>query len=686
MKSIKTKIMFAIILCSVIAVLFVSTVSIYVSNSIIRKYSTNDAQLLAESNANTLNITIGKIETSVNDLSITVLSMLDDVEKLKSDPQYVQQFQEKVRPIAEEFATNTNGAMAFYLRFNPEFSEPTSGLFHADSDGDGNIEQLIPTDFSQYDPSDVGNVGWYYIPINTGKPMWLDPYHNENIGVDMISYVVPLFKDGETIGVVGMDINFAVFTEIINNIKPYKNSYGALLNSSQQFLIHPELTINDNLVDMNKDFSEDLAANDSGVKDIALNNEDSIISYSKLSNGQTLLISSTKNDIFHDVHQLTNNIIILLIVIIIVSIIVALLLGNRFTKPLKALIEDMRKVKEGDFTIQVAIKSKDEIGEIGKNFNSMVEELGNLTKNISIVSERVNASSLALTTASHDMTAASEEVTASVEEIAAGNKMQSISIENCSEISSDFSIKCSELQLNTNEVLSSMKEMNLNIKDGLVLNAGLNEINAENRKATEMIEKVTLDLNTNIKNISMIIEKISEISEQTNLLALNASIESARAGEAGKGFAVVAEEIRKLAEQSKRSTEDIRNIISAVQEDSKNTVDAMQNVKERATEQSEAVQKVNHSFELISNSIQNINEKLTMNGSYITKLADNAEQLAKEFVGISSISEESAASSEQVAATMQSQARDFEKVVLAVDDLKELVVSLNNLIKKFKVE
>lgn len=685
MKSIKTKIMYAIILCSVTAVLIVGIISILNSNSIIRNYSANDAQLLAESNANSLNITIGKIENSVNNLATIVLSMLDDVEKFKSDPIYTQEFQEKVRPIAEEFAKNTNGAMAFYLRFNPEFTEPTSGLFHADTDGDGKIEQLIPTDFSKYDPTDVAHVGWYYIPVNAGKPVWLDPYLNENINVKMISYVVPLFKDGETIGIVGMDINFSVFTDIIDSIKPYENSYGALLNANQQFILGPEFLNTANLADINKVFSEELTANESGVTEITLNNEESIISYAKLSNGHSLLISSAKDDIFHEVDQLTRNIILLLVAIIIGAIIVALLLGNKITKPIYSLIEDMRKVEKGDFTVQTKIKSKDEIGEIGKNFNSMVAELGLLTKSISTVSERINTSAHTLTDVSQNMTAATEEVTASVEDIAKGNKVQSSSIENCSEISSELSSKCSKLYSNTNEVLSIMKEMNLNKEDGLVLINELNEINRENEKATEIIEKVTLDLNDKVKDIGQIIEKISEIAEQTNLLALNASIESARVGEAGRGFAVVADEIRKLAEQSKTATEDIRSIISAVQKDSESTVDAMQNVKERAMEQSEAVRKVNHSFQRISTSILNINEKLTVNGSYITQLAKNAEELDNEIVEISSISQESAASSEQVANVMQSQAKDYEKVLLAVEDLKQLAVSLNDLIKQFKV-
>lgn len=668
-------------LCSAVSVLLVGLIGIYSSNRMLTKSSDEAARLLAENNEKTLNLVIDNIESSVNGLAISVTSMLDNAAKFKSDPAYVSGFQEKIRPIAEQFARNTEGAMSFYVRFNPAYTEPTSGLFHADTDGDGTIERLTPTDFSQYDPSDDAHVGWYYIPVRAGKAVWLDPYLNENIGVRMISYVVPIDKDGESIGVVGMDIDFKRFTEIVNGIKPYENSYGALLNAKLDFLIHPESSQTGNLADIDKGLSEAVQHHALGVT----TSGEQMVSYARLSNGHTLMIYSLKRDIYHDVNELTQRILAVLAGIVLIALLVAWFVGGRMTGPLRALIAELGKVKDGDFTVRTAIRQRDEIGEIGRHFNGMVQELEGLTKSIRSVSRKIDASSQSLGAVADEVTASAEEAAASSQEIAAGNKTQAQLIDNCSVISSGLSDNFRRLSGNTAEVLQDMTGMKADNRDGLALMKSLNEANEENGQAIHRIEETIRELDGNIRSIVTILEQLKQIADQSDLLALNASIESSRAGEAGRGFAIVAGEIRKLAEQSKRWTESIGEIVSDVQANAAHTVDAMKQVKERSAEQSEAVSRVSQAFDRLSATIGSVTDRMETNGAYIMQATAEGNKLAGEVMEIASISEQSAASSQQVSNAVAEQAKGFEKVAEEVEALNRLVAELNALIRRFKM-
>lgn len=116
--------------------------------------------------------------------------------------------------------------MTCYIRYNPEFTDPTSGIFLSRDNAEGEFTAIEPTDFTMYEPTDLEHVGWYYIPVNNGGPIWMNPYMNENINVYMISYVVPLYIDGVSVGIVGMDVDFSMIQEMITGKDFFKDGYG----------------------------------------------------------------------------------------------------------------------------------------------------------------------------------------------------------------------------------------------------------------------------------------------------------------------------------------------------------------------------------------------------------------------------------------------------------------------------
>ena len=207
----------------------------------------------------------------------------------------------------------------------------------------------------------------------------------------------------------------------------------------------------------------------------------------------------------------------------------------------------------------------------------------------------------------------------------------------------------------------------------------------QNNRSTDQIGSEIVELDADIARVGDILAAIDSIAEQTNLLALNASIEAARAGEAGKGFAVVAEEIRKLAEESKSSSNDIKDIILAVQGKSSETVKAMEEVKEINAEQNESVDKVGHSFDTISALIEDISIKLEEMGRSIEDMNRDKEAVVSAMENISSVSQETAAASEEVTASVEQQSLANDEVSRAADSLNGLSEKLIEEVNIFKI-
>lgn len=681
----KYKLMIAMTGCSLFIALLMGTVSVKKSEELLEDYAFNNAKLLVENNSADLNGLIRDIESSVDGLALTTLLMLDDVEALQTNPDYVKEFQEVIRPIARQFAKETEGAMAIYLRFNPKFTEPTSGLFHVDVYNDGILDELVPTDFSQDDPTDVERVGWYYIPVEAKEPTWLDPYHNDNVGVNMISYVVPLFKEGVEVGVVGMDINFDLFTNAIAEMKTTKSSYGALLNADLDFLIHPTYTSDQSLANVHAKLSEKVVDEQSAVVSTVMDGREEILSFGKLSNGHHLLLSAPKDEVYESVYLMKRIIWILASVGVAVSILIALFLSNKMTKPIRALVSDMKKVQQGDLTIQTLIVNKDEIGEIATNFNQMTNELHEMATHITKISKRVRSASAELSQTSEETTASVQEVTISIEEMASSSHDQAQSIQKGAEITRHLSDECDQLEGLSNYIRTMTDQVLVEQSEGVEVLQRLIETTGENEQATGHIGAVISRLNDKITNIVKVLETIQVIADKTNLLALNAAIESARAGEAGKGFAVVANEIRSLANQSKESAHHIRKIVGNIFEDTNLTVEAMNDLQVSTTVQANVVGSVQQSIRNLSGSIDTINELITKNVYSVQSLAGEAVNLAAEIENVSGISEEQAASSTEISTIMQGQMKAIESVNISTVKLHDLINNLQNTVTRFKL-
>lgn len=146
--------------------------------------------LTCENTSKDINALISRIEQSVDTLTDIALEQLD-FSKFQNNNSYVTQYTNELMDDFVKFAEHTDGAVCAYIRYNPDFTEPTSGIFLTRQNTNEAFESVTPTDFSMYEKDDLEHVGWYYIPVENKAPLWMDPYLNANVNIYMISYVVP---------------------------------------------------------------------------------------------------------------------------------------------------------------------------------------------------------------------------------------------------------------------------------------------------------------------------------------------------------------------------------------------------------------------------------------------------------------------------------------------------------------
>lgn len=243
MKRIRRNVVLIMLLCTVLSVTLVGTLSITTSRRIVNENSIQHLDLLCEDNQLRINAVIDSIEQSVDGLAENALGMMGDGSGFQTDPDYASAFSSSMRGLLLTAGENTYGSMSVYLRFNPDLTSPTAGLFLVREDPDSEFEERAPTDLSKYSPDDTEHVGWYYIPVENDAATWMPPYENENINAYMISYVVPLYKSGVCYGVVGMDIDFKLLRAMVDDISIYDTGYAFVMDRQQNLIIHPTLGV-----------------------------------------------------------------------------------------------------------------------------------------------------------------------------------------------------------------------------------------------------------------------------------------------------------------------------------------------------------------------------------------------------------------------------------------------------------
>ena len=513
-----------------------------------------------------------------------------DYDSFRQSKDYADTYTETVQQAVLDFANHTNGAVTAYLRYNPDYSNPTSGVFAQRQSVDSELQCLTPTDFSMYDESDVEHVGWYYLPVQAKKAIWMSPYMNENINIYMISYVVPLFaEDGTSIGIVGMDIDFSQITDLVDETKVYQSGYAFLTDASAAVMYHKNADEGTKLSDLDSSLSKsaDFIGDDGNqgkTMDYSYKNVNKKFAFYNLDNGMKLVLTAPVSEIYSEAYGLAKMIILAMIVAFILSAVIGIVMGTGLTKPIRQLTSVIEQTAALDFRPTEAgaklRKQKDEIGDMATKIHDMRKKLRAMMENLQQTQQVLETNTGNLNQLMKQNSAYAEDNSAATQELAAGMEETSANaahiVENVGimrESSDNIQRLAEDGEKNSGQIQERAGEME--------------RISTESRHKTDQMYAVmkqktdaAVEQAKSVQKINALTDNIKQISSQTNLLALNANIEAARAGEAGRGFAVVASEIGDLATQTLDTVSTIDEIVGEVNSSVSNMTECLTTIME----------------------------------------------------------------------------------------------------------
>jgi methyl-accepting chemotaxis protein len=401
---------------------------------------------------------------------------------------------------------------------------------------------------------------------------------------------------------------------------------------------------------------------------------------------QQSLLDKGNHDATEEVKFIIKFMLILGFIAILFSIFIAIYMTHIISNPVKTVAQSARKIASGDLTVEdIKVKNRDEIGDLANSFNQMAESLREMIQKVGKNAEQVAASAEELTASAEQTSKAVEHVAESTQEVAAGMDEQVQSIEETSQTINEMSIGIQQIANNAQIVSSSAMDASEKASEGnRLLKTAVKQMHTIN-ETVDGLSTVVGELGERSKEINQIIAVITDIASQTNLLALNAAIEAARAGEHGRGFAVVAEEVRKLAEQSAQSAQQIYQLISTIQEETNLTVQSMDAAKGEVLSGIEVVNTAGNSFEQIERSINNVTVQIQEVSSAVQQMAASSEQIVQSMKMISQISESSSGQTMAVSSATEEQLAAMEEISSAANTLTKMAEALQSLIEKFKI-
>ena len=507
------------------------------------------------------------------------------------------------------------------------------------------------------------------------------------LGTDSSQYSLRIAKHmGKNNAIMLLDFTPGIITESLSSLYLGEGSYAALVTRDGTEFYSDGTSASGSVFGSSDFYQTAASSTESGMQYVTFNGQAYLFLYCPIVPQSAVICALIpESTILAQASGIKTTAVILVVVAVIIAAFLGYFLSTRMSGNIYYILRQLKKVSDGDLTIQLKSKSKDEFRLLAEGVNSMTDSMKSLITSVTEAGHALNLAAEQVTSSSQTFVTAAEDIQGAISEIESGVTLLDENSDDCLTQMDTLSGKIVDVTNGTQEIISLTQSTGASITDGISSMSVLTDSTKKTSEITDNVIQAIQSLSDRSRSIGQIVESINSIARETNLLSLNASIEAARAGESGRGFAVVAEQIRQLADQSAQSAGQIQVIIDDIAKTTDTVADIAKEAESTVEFQEKAVSQTTESFYAMDKQVHTLLDSMSNISDNMQNMENARSATLNAIESISAISAETSAGSSNVNTTVRSQRDAIKTLDAAATTLQKRAAELTELLHRFTI-
>lgn len=542
--------------------------------------------------------------------------------------------------------------------------------------------------------------GQYFVANSTQRNKWLgyQTYLDENMQSKQENYALVYYQRlSRADAYVAMSVDMSVAEEMLSKIDFGEGSIKALVSSDgREVVFVQQAESTEETAEAvaakpwfvgNEFYETTKEAEETGHMDVKIDGKKYVYIYTPVGKTGTMICTLIpESNVLGQVGSIKYITIFMVILAAGAALAIGFIISSGISKTVREMSNGLAKVAQGDLSKDFTTKRQDEFKELTGSLNAMIESMRALMRDMKQFGNKVTGLAGDVSDKTGAINDSMQDIARAMDEVAGGVQSQAEDTEKSNENMKTFSENITVVTGETVRMGQTADKAISAVEQGRVIVQELSNKSDTTVSLTRVLVNDIDAVQKSSEEIKSFVDVINSIAGQTNLLSLNASIEAARAGEAGRGFAVVAEEIRKLADQSKESGEKIREIVENIGQTTDKTTESAREAETMVNQQAKALEETVSVFGMIQGCVSELVEGIRIVTEKLEASMTDKENVENSLQNISSVSEEVAASTQEVTATLGEQVSVIQALKEEVEVLRADALELDKSIDRFIID